>query len=116
MPYKNPEHKKQWESLHRAQRLARRRELRGINEAREVTNPEASAAEGSSAPLVWLPIASGVALAAYNPKLAIGVGGLTLLGAAFFKKGWIWCFVGALIVAVGLLFQWNDKNVHRETK
>jgi hypothetical protein len=30
MPYKDPEWKKEWERLHRPQRLARRRELRRI--------------------------------------------------------------------------------------
>jgi len=116
MPYKNPEHNEQWESLHRSQRLARRRELRRIDEVRRVTNLEASPPEGSLAPLVWLPIAGSVALASHSPKLAISAGSATLLGAALFKKDWIWWFVGALIVTVGLLFQWNDKNVSRETK
>jgi hypothetical protein len=74
MPYKNPEHKKQWESLHRAQRLARRRELRRIDEARRATRPEASEVQASSAPLVWLPIAGSVALASYNPSSRLAQG------------------------------------------
>ena len=90
MPYTNPERKKQWESLHRAQRLARRRELRRIEAARKVDQPELSKVEGSTVGFLWLPIAGGVALASYNPKLAIGAGGLTLAAAAALKKNWAW--------------------------
>jgi hypothetical protein len=61
MPYTNPEHKKQWESLHRAQRLARRRELRRIAAARKVDQTELSRVEGSAVGFLWLPIAGGVA-------------------------------------------------------
>jgi hypothetical protein len=49
-------------------------------------------------------------VASYNPLFAIGAGGLTLLGAAVFKKGWIWWFVGIVALAAGLYFQWNEKN------
>jgi hypothetical protein len=110
MPYTNPEHKKQWESLHRAQRLARRRELRRIAAAQKVDQPEAPRVENSAVGFVWLPIAAGVALASYNPKLAIGAGGLTLAAAAAFKKNCAWWMAGVLILASGLFFQWNQNR------
>ena len=40
MPYKDIERKKEWERLHRPERLARRRELRRINAAQEEAQPE----------------------------------------------------------------------------
>jgi len=39
MPYKDPERKRQWERLHRSGRLARRRELRQAEAAREPPSP-----------------------------------------------------------------------------
>jgi|SRR5215475_5815578 len=39
MPYKDPERKKEWERLHRPQRLERRRELRLTQAADQVTRP-----------------------------------------------------------------------------
>jgi hypothetical protein len=40
MPYKDPERKKEWERLHRPQRLARRRELRRIEVTQQAAQPE----------------------------------------------------------------------------
>jgi ferric-dicitrate binding protein FerR (iron transport regulator) len=109
MPYKDPEHKKEWERLHRSKRLARRRELRQAEAAREQAQHEAPRPLGGASALL-LPLAAGSALAAYNPKLAIGAGGLTLAAAAFYKKDWSWWIVGVLILVIGLLFQWNEKT------
>ena len=39
MPYKHPERKKEWERIHRAERLARRRELRQIG-SRPIDAPQ----------------------------------------------------------------------------
>jgi hypothetical protein len=110
MPYKDQERKREWEWRHRPQRLARRRELR-IEAAQKEAQTEAPKVMDSGAGFLWLPVAGGVALASYNPKVAMGAGGLTLLGAAFYKKGWSWWFVGALILAIGLFFEWNSRNV-----
>jgi hypothetical protein len=109
MPYKDPTHKREWELHHRLQRLARRRELRRMEAARSEAQPEGIRAQDSG-PGVLLPVLAGGALAAYNPKLAMGAGGLTLVAAAFYKKGWSWWIVGALILAVGLFFQWNNSE------
>jgi len=49
-------------------------------------------------------------LASYNPKLAIGTGGLTLFLAAQYKKDWKWWIVGIIVIALGLFFQWKDKG------
>ena len=112
MPYKDPERKKVWEWQHRSQRLARRRELRRIDAAQRETQPEALTAHDSAAGFL-LPLVAAGTLAAYNPKLAIGAGGLTLFVAAVYKKDWRWWIVGVLILALGLFFQWNHKNENK---
>jgi len=109
MPYKDPERKKEWERLHRAERLARRRQLRQI----EAVEPQpqlttAKVETGNSALL--MPIVAGGALAAYDPKLGLAAGGLTLAFAAVFKKGWTWWLVGCVILMLGLFFYWNDQQ------
>jgi predicted cobalt transporter CbtA len=60
-----------------------------------------------------LPIVGGLAglgLAAYQPKLAIGSGGLTLLIAATLKKGSMWWILGAIVLALGIFFLWIERN------
>lgn len=109
MPYKDPERKRQWEQSHRSERLARRQELREAEAAREEAQPETPRLQGGAGALL-LPLAAGGALAAYNPKLAIGAGGLTLAAAAVYKKDLGWWIVGLLILVIGLFFQWNQKN------
>src|SRR5271167_2426330 len=108
MPFKDVQRKKEWEQQHRTQRLARRRELRRIEAAREEARPEV-ANSGAIEAAFLLPLAGGSALVAYNPKLAIGTGGVALVAAALLKKGLsLWIF-GALLLALGLIFHWNNK-------
>ena len=107
MPYKDDQHKRQWERLHRPRRLARRRELRRIEAARQQAQPETIRLNGQGAG-VLLPVLAGGALAAYNPKLAMGAGGLTLVAAAVYKKGLTWWIVGILIFVLGVFFHWNE--------
>jgi hypothetical protein len=57
-----------------------------------------------------LPLVAGGALAAYNPKLGMGVGGLTLVVAAIYKKGWSWWIVGIVVLVLGFFFQWNNQS------
>ena len=109
MPYKDSQHKKEWERQHRPQRLARRRELRRIEAAHKDAQPEVLKVQGGGVSFL-LPVIAGGALAAYNPKLAMGAGGVTLLLAALYKKGWPWWIAGVLIVVLGLFFQWNEQN------
>jgi hypothetical protein len=109
MPYKDPEQKRAWELQHRSQRLARRRELRQIETDWKEAHPGVAWVKDSGVGFL-LPVVAGGALAAYNPKLAIGAGGLTLLGAAYYKKDWSWWIVGVLILALGLFFEWNNKK------
>jgi hypothetical protein len=53
MPYKDPERKKEWERLHRAERLARRRQLRQIEAVEPEPQPNAAKVEvGNSALLI----------------------------------------------------------------
>src|SRR6266481_9090727 len=87
MPYKDLERKKEWERLHRSERLARRRELRRITAAQQVARPDATGTEHSIAGLM-IPMVAGGALAAYSPKLGMAAGGTTLGIAATFKKDW----------------------------
>ena len=42
MPYKDPEHKRQWEREHREQRNARRREQRSDEGSRQHTSPKST--------------------------------------------------------------------------
>ncbi len=109
MPYKDPERKKQWERLHRSGRLARRRELRQAEADTEAAQPDAARLEAGAGSLLF-PLAAGSALAVYNPKLAIGAGGLTLAAAALYKKDWSWWIVGTVIFVIGLFFEWNQKT------
>ena len=109
MPYKDPERKRQWERLHRSGRLARRRELRQAEAAREAAQPDAARLQVGAGGLLF-PLAAASALAVYNPKLAIGAGGLTLAAAAHYKKDWSWWIVGLLIMVIGLFFQWHKKT------
>jgi hypothetical protein len=109
MPYKDPERKRQWERLHRSGRLARRRELRQAEASREAAQPDAARHQAGAGSLLF-PLAAASALAVYNPKLAIGAGGLTLAAAALYKKDWSWWIVGLLIVVIGLFFQLHKKT------
>jgi hypothetical protein len=112
MPYKDPQRKMEWEKRHHSQRVARRRELRQIEAAWKEAHPEA-VAQRDSGPGFLLPVVAGAALAAYNPKLAIGVGGVTLLLAGIYKKDLSWWIVGGVILALGLFFQWNDQSAKK---
>jgi hypothetical protein len=111
MPYRDPEAKKKWEQEHRSQRLTRRRELRQIETAWKEAHPEV---QDSGAGFL-LALGAGGGLAAYNPKLATGAGGLTLLLAALYKKDWSWWILGIFILALGLFFQWNDKDEKKKS-
>src|SRR5258707_7086266 len=107
MPYKNVERKKEWERLHRSERLARRRELRSIEAVQRAARLEVPSAEHGGLGFL-IPIVAGGALAAYDPRLGIGAGGLTLAIAAIYKKNWSWWTVGAVILVIALFFYWND--------
>jgi hypothetical protein len=109
MPYRDPERKKEWERLHRTERLARRRELRQsqIDGTPDVPDAAPPTQDGVN---VLLPIVGGLGLAAYQPKLTIGAGGLTLLIAAILRKGSMWWIVGAIILVLGIFFLWVDQR------
>ena len=62
MPYKDLARKKEWERLHRPQRLARRRELRRIEVEKQETQPEPQAYEYSGASFL-IPVIAGGTLA-----------------------------------------------------
>lgn len=114
MPYTDPKRKQEWEQEHRIQRLARRRELRSIERDRQETSCALDRSEVSNAASVWAPLAIGGALSFYDPKLAIGAGGLVLLAAAIGKKQAGWWVVGALILIVGCFFYWSAKSEEPE--
>jgi len=113
MPYRDPEAKREWELRHRTARLARRREPRRIQAARQTE----SKVDTGGASLLLIPLLAGGALAAYSPKPAPGAGGLTLLAAMRHRKGWQWWLVGALTVFLALLFmKWEGKQEVEKTK
>jgi hypothetical protein len=109
MPYKDPERKKEWERLHRTERLARRRELRHAQAVGQTTRPTAAREEGGRVGFV-VPLIAGGAVAAWNPKLGMGAGGLTLVVAAVWKKNWAWWLVGCVTLFVALLFYLTNKE------
>jgi hypothetical protein len=109
MPYKDLERKKEWERLHRPERLARRRELRRIEAVQRATRPEVSSTQPSGLGFL-IPIVAGGAVAAYDPKIGIAAGGLTLAIAAIYKKGWRWWVVGIVILAVALFFYRDNQK------
>jgi hypothetical protein len=65
MPYKDPERKKEWEQLHRAERLERRRELRQ-GQTREQRHRPQVARESSGVVSLLIPLVAGGAAAAYT--------------------------------------------------
>jgi hypothetical protein len=107
MPYANAQDKRAWEYEHRTERLARRRELRQAEAARQEAEGAPRSPQDLSGGGLLAALAAGSALAAYNPKLAIGAGGLTLAAAALYKKDWNWWLVGILLVILGMFFHWN---------
>jgi hypothetical protein len=109
MPYKDLERKKEWERQHRAERLARRRELRQIAADQGMTRPVPANQESGGGGFL-IPIIAGGALAAYNPTLGMGAGGLTLVVAAVCKKNWVWWFVGFVVLLIGLLFYFIENE------
>ncbi len=109
MPYKDPERKKEWERLHRVERLVRRRELRRIEAAQQAARPKASS-KGYNQTGFLAPLVVGGALGAFSPELGIALGGLTLVIAAMYKKGWQWWLVGIVVLVVALFFYFQDQN------
>jgi hypothetical protein len=57
---------------------------------------------------VLLPVFAGFGLAAYQPKLAVGAGGLTLVASAIFNKSATWWIVGAIVLVLGIFLLWID--------
>ena len=110
MPYKDLLRKRDWEQQHRHQRLARRRQLRHIEAARKRAQPVAPEAEQADAGFLLIPLVGGGALAASNPKLAMSIGSVTLLGAAVFELGRRWWIVGLVILVLGLFFHWINQS------
>jgi len=94
MPHKDPHRKTEWEQLHRTQRVARRRELRRIEAVRQSAQEVPPTPKG---PSFFRPVIAGSASAPYNPKLAMGAGGLTLVAAVLYKTNWTWWAVGIII-------------------
>jgi hypothetical protein len=116
MPYTDPRRKQEWEQQHRVQRLARRRELHRIQRAQAQELGTEGGSGDNHAALVWAPMVIGGALASYEPKLAIGAGGLTLVAAAIGKKGAGWWIVGTLILIIGCVFYWSARKEDKSAR
>jgi hypothetical protein len=108
-PYKDPERKKEWERLHRRERLTRRRELRHGQALEQTTRPGV-ARESSGGVGFLVPLVAGGALAAWNPMLGMGAGSLTLVVAAVWKKNWAWWLVGCVTLFIALLFYFTNNE------
>jgi hypothetical protein len=113
MPYKNPLQKKEWEQQHRPQRLARRHELRRIAKSRQEVRPESASAQSGGVGFLFPLVVAGSAFALYEPRVAVGAGGLTLILAALYKKGSSWWILGIVILAIGLFAHVNDLNTEK---
>ena len=109
MPYKDLERKKEWERLHRSERLARRRELRHAQAVEQTARPIAVRKTSGGVGFV-VPLITGGALAAWNPKLGMGAGSLTLVVAAVWKKNWAWWLVGCVTLFIALLFYFTNNE------
>jgi len=109
MPYKDSERKKEWERLHRTERLARRRELRHAQAVEQTARPIAVRKASGGVGLV-VPLIAGGALAAWNPKLGMGAGSWTLVVAAVWKKNWAWWLVGCVTLFIALLFYFTNNE------
>jgi hypothetical protein len=112
MPYRDAEAKREWELRHRAERLARRRELRRIQAAQ----PTQLTVDTDGTGVLLIPLLAGGALAVFSPKLGLASGGLTLLAAGFYRKSWHWWLVGALIMLLGFIFWKFEKGSEMEKK
>lgn len=109
MPYKDVERKREWERLHRPERLARRRELRRIKAAQDEARPKVTGNEQIGAGFL-IPLVAGGTLATFNPKLGMAVGGLTLVVAAVGKKGPQWWIVGIVVLFAALFSYFYAEN------
>jgi len=103
MPYKDPQQKQEWERRHRLQRLARRRQLRRVEAAQQLTQSAPLDSAGSP-DFPWYLLAGGGLLALYNPAVALGAGTLILVIAGFQKRGWQWWALGSVILAIAIFF------------
>ncbi len=59
---------------------------------------------------LWVPTFAGAAMAAYSPKAGMAVGCATLVSSVIWKKGWMWWFVGCVILIVALLSYSNKRQ------
>jgi hypothetical protein len=109
MPYKDPERKKEWERVHRTERLTRRREQRQAQTV-EQTSQQIPVQKASGGVGFVVPLIAGGALAAWNPKLGMGAGSMTLVVAAVWKKNWAWWLVGCVTLFIALLFYFTNKE------
>jgi cell division protein FtsW (lipid II flippase) len=55
----------------------------------------------------------GVGLAAASPELGMAFGGLTVIAAAIYKKGWQWWIVGIVVLISALFFYLDTQNKSR---
>ncbi len=107
MPYKDPARKAQWERLHRAQRLARRRALRRLeaDSAAPTAFSEADLSRrdpNARVPSPWLPLALGVGVSFFKPRWGMVLGAGVILIAIAMGLSWVWYFVGGAFIAVSM--------------
>jgi hypothetical protein len=103
MPYKDPEHKREWEHRNRDQRLKRRNELRSIKAMQDASTAATPDRDPKSPALIGIPIVVGGLFALHDPVLGMAVGSLTLVVAALGKKGPSWWILGIVILVLAIL-------------
>jgi hypothetical protein len=78
--------------------------------SRQEVRPESASAQSGGVGFLLPLVVAGSALALYEPRVAVGTGGLTLILAALYKKGSSWWIFGMVILAIGLFAHLNDLN------
>jgi hypothetical protein len=102
MPYKDPVRKAQWERLHHAERLARRRELRRLEVATVAPGGPPGVGPNHRVSFPWLPLAIGAGVSFFKPRWGLAIGGGAILYAVIRSRNWVWYFAGAALIAISI--------------
>jgi len=107
VPYRDPARKAEWERLHRAQRLVRRRALRRLEADSAAPRAFSDADLGrldpnALVPSPWLPLALGVGVSFFKPRWGMVLGAGVILIAIAMGLSWVWYFVGGAFIAVSM--------------
>ncbi len=116
MPYKSAGRKAEWERLHRAERLARRRELRRLEVATVAPGGLPHVGPNPRASFPWLPLAVGAGVSFFKPRWGLAIGGGTILYAVIRGRNWVWYFAGAALIAISIRSATSDLRSARVSR